>query len=338
MAKAYLRGGRWWIDYSINGRRYRRPTGIPAREKRMAVAYSHQLDAQIARGHIGWETRGPLINRAIAAWLETIRAARSFQTHRRYRHHLKHFSEYLAASQPGMRYLSEISPRVVQEYIAHRSGHPTTIRAAAALLFSWFSWCVDMRLIAANPASKIVRPRPVASEVHYFSPDEMRSLLDKAGPRRPFYEFLYRSLARFGEAVAFRRKQVDFDRKVLIFPAETSKSRRRDEVELSEKLAAVLEPICRPLGPEDLLFPHEAGVHRNTLLYEFQRILKSLGLRGNLHSIRHTGISHLVMPPDPVPLAIVKELARHRDIKTTLKYAHLSPETRRGGFINLVPV
>lgn len=338
MAKIYLRGRYWWISYSVGGRRFRKPTKILAADKPLAKRYLDSVQGELARGHIGWETRGPNVSTAATAWLNSIKANRSFQTHRRYRQHLHNFLSHLAKRFPDLVRLSQVTPAVVQDYVTHRGGHPSTVRSAAALLSSWFSWCVNMRYLSSNPAAKTMKPRPVASEIHYFTPDQMAAILASAGVRRPFYEFLYRSFARVGEAVHFRRKQVDLERGVLIFPAESSKARRHDEIELSSKLRAVLEPICQGKKPDDLLFLPEICVHRNTLLNEFKAILKSLGLSGNLHSLRHTGISHLVMPPDPVPLAIVKDLARHRDIKTTLKYAHLSPEIARGGYINRLPL
>ena len=49
------------------------------------------------------------------------------------------------------------------------------------------------------------------------------------------------------------------------------------------------------------------------------------GLKGVcIHSLRHTFASHLVMAG--VDLATVQKLMGYRDIKTTLRYAHLAPD------------
>jgi integrase len=49
----------------------------------------------------------------------------------------------------------------------------------------------------------------------------------------------------------------------------------------------------------------------------------------SLHTLRHTFISRLVQAGRPLPE--VAALACHRDIKMTLRYAHLAPSHLRAG-------
>ncbi len=63
---------------------------------------------------------------------------------------------------------------------------------------------------------------------------------------------------------------------------------------------------------------------------ERKAALKALG---KVHIFRHTFCSHLAMAG--VPTMTIKELARHDDIKTTVKYMHLSPSAKRLGITML---
>ena len=57
---------------------------------------------------------------------------------------------------------------------------------------------------------------------------------------------------------------------------------------------------------------------------DFWRLGKKLGIKNvNIHRFRHTFASYLIM--NGVDLVTVKELLGHRDITTTMRYAHLIP-------------
>jgi integrase len=60
----------------------------------------------------------------------------------------------------------------------------------------------------------------------------------------------------------------------------------------------------------------------------FRLAVKRAGIEEcTIHTLRHTVGSHLVM--NGVDLATVKELLGHRDIQTTLRYAHLAQDHKR---------
>lgn len=60
------------------------------------------------------------------------------------------------------------------------------------------------------------------------------------------------------------------------------------------------------------------------------RAAKQAQLPGvSLHTLRHTFISRLVQAGRPLPE--VAALAGHRDIKMTMRYAHLAPSHLRAG-------
>ncbi|WP_330848527.1 tyrosine-type recombinase/integrase [Aliarcobacter butzleri] len=51
------------------------------------------------------------------------------------------------------------------------------------------------------------------------------------------------------------------------------------------------------------------------------------------HSLRHTFASHLAI--NGTPIFTIQKLMNHKDIRMTLRYAKLSPDSRREAVINL---
>lgn len=75
----------------------------------------------------------------------------------------------------------------------------------------------------------------------------------------------------------------------------------------------------------EFVFPGKADGHRYDIKRPWAHISKAAGLEGfRLHDLRHNFASQLVS--SGVSINIVKELLTHKNIQTTMKYAHLKPE------------
>ena len=68
----------------------------------------------------------------------------------------------------------------------------------------------------------------------------------------------------------------------------------------------------------------------NNISRDFAVLCKRAGLENcTLHVLRHTFASNLMM--SGVDLGTVQKLMGHKDIKTTMRYAHLAPDHLRAG-------
>jgi site-specific recombinase XerD len=82
------------------------------------------------------------------------------------------------------------------------------------------------------------------------------------------------------------------------------------------------------------VFCHENGEKLGDIRAAFQGACRRAGIEDfHFHDLRHTFASHLVMKG--VPLKVVQELLGHKDIKTTMRYAHLAPGYLEAGVNSL---
>ena len=141
---------------------------------------------------------------------------------------------------------------------------------------------------------------------------------------------------RCGEMVALEWNDIDFKRnEINVSRSEwrgkitVPKGGRSRRVPMTKLLAQVLQDVRHLRGPR--VFWREDGIEklaRPLLCKWLARAQRKAKLRdnGGLHIMRHTFCSHLAM--QGVPVNAIKELAGHADIKTTMRYMHLSPAAK----------
>ncbi len=112
-----------------------------------------------------------------------------------------------------------------------------------------------------------------------------------------------------------------------------TKNGERREIPVTATLRATLQRLPRRLD-SDYVFPGKTGHGLVDIRKRFSRALTEAGIEGFVfHDLRHTFASHLVM--SGVDLMTVKEFLGHKDIKMTLRYAHLAPDYERSAITRL---
>jgi site-specific recombinase XerD len=101
---------------------------------------------------------------------------------------------------------------------------------------------------------------------------------------------------------------------------------------LHPDLAPILEKL--PKKSKELVFATRNGTRLAHYDRTFKRCATRAGIEGaSIHTLRHTAASHLVMAG--VDLATVARILGHRDITTTMVYAHLASDHLQGAIKRL---
>jgi site-specific recombinase XerD len=138
---------------------------------------------------------------------------------------------------------------------------------------------------------------------------------------------------RRGELFALEWGDVDFDSGLI--RVRDSKNGQARHIPMGAKVRHALRTqkqrgrrlIDGKMSP--FVFPASNGGPRKTIRNGLEESLKRAGVNRHIrpHDLRHTFASHLVMKG--VDLRTVAELMGHRDIRVTMRYAHLAPDHLR---------
>ncbi len=246
----------------------------------------------------------------------------------------------------GKRRLAEIRRSDIQEWIASMLAEGISsgrARQAVIVLRLMLDAAVDDRLIARNPADRIKLPKIPHKEAEYFDPDVADRIV-AAVPKD--YRLVFRILAilglRYGEAVALRRRHVDFLRRRLRVEeslAEVSgelifgptKSHAERALPIPPSLIAELEQHLETIDADAdrLLFTGEKGGplrYRYAYMDIWRPVLKKLGMPTvGMHALRHSAAARMISA-GASPKA-VQSIMGHRSAAFTLTvYGHLFDE------------
>jgi integrase len=228
----------------------------------------------------------------------------------------------------GNRHLNLIDAGTVEFWKAKRLSEVSAgtvvkeFRAFKAMIGRAVQW----GKIKFHPFQHIKAPKDVTSKPpSFYSREEMQKLYSVAKEYRWHWQLLANTGLRRGELKNLRIETVLKDRvRILSESGSRTKSGKWREIPLNNQAREALDA---------LIGDRESGhviprVDLRSLSRAFLRDARRAGLEGNLHWLRHTFISHLVM--SGMNLRKVQILAGHANYSTTEKYAHLSPEALQG--------
>ena len=236
------------------------------------------------------------------------------------------FGKYFAG-----RYLSDITTWVVEKWKRERvkQVQPSTVNRELTVLKHMLKMAVKWELASINPAASVM-PFPVQEGRTRFASEEELPRLLEACRNQIRWPWLYPSVIlsvntgpRQGNLLRLRYEDLDLEHNLINFVR--TKNGKVNVVPINREAREAVEWFLQHRYGEYLvMWPWGQRIGRTTLYEAFKKACKEAGMENfHWHDLRHTTGSYLVMGGND--LVTVQQILGHRDIKTTLRYAHLSP-------------
>ena len=171
----------------------------------------------------------------------------------------------------------------------------------------------------------------------FLTKEEIQLLYDRTIKDETIYLFFKLALntgARLATLQNICKKDIDLSNKLLTL--KDFKNNTTYKTFLTDDLNNLLEFRIKHLEPNDKIFKTTQELKARTILNDLFNIGIDLEDRKNkvvIHTLRHTFASHLAI--NGTPIFTIQKLMNHKDIKMTLRYAKLSPDSGREAILNL---
>lgn len=183
-----------------------------------------------------------------------------------------------------------------------------------------------------NPAKgvKLLKEKPKIPR--HLTGEEVYSLLEGCPPR--IYALVVTAVnsgMRRGELLNLVWTDMDLKKRIITVRNKENwhtKNYESRTIPINDFLFEVLSKHPHHIRSPYVFCNPDGSPFNNTWL-NFEAALKKAGIEHlPFHCLRHTFASHLVM--SGVDLATVQKLLGHKNIKTTMRYSHLTPDHVRG--------
>ena len=335
MARIYKREGKkgtiYYVDYVENGKRARKRIG---RSKELAELTLKDLEVRIEKEQAGFPQIKPIsVEELIEKFFIHTAGHLKEKSTERYREIVSHFNNFCKTRK--IVNFSDVNNSELESYKQQRyeKVKPITVNHELTILHTFFEYAKKFGYTRKNPVEGITRYKVNKKIVRFFSEEEIKLILENCTERLyPIFLTLANTGMRKGELLNLEWPDIDFEaRKIRIRIKDfwTPKTGEERDVPLNNQLCNFLKKLYENKKEGRWVFSTTGGQQPRHLREDLIRLCKRLNIeKANLHTFRHTFASHLVMKG--VDLPTVQKLLGHRDISTTMIYAHLAPNHLAG--------
>jgi integrase len=334
--RPYRRGG-WEVDIqwrAPNGRRQRERKRVAVMSKAIARRWGENRERELLingskRARKEVPTLEAFASRFVDGHVRANRHKPSGVNHKQiiFRNHL--------VPQLGTKRLDAITNEDVQR-LKHRlqTKAVRTVNNVLSVLSMTLKKAVEWQVIEHMPCTVRLLKVPQGA-LGFFDFEDYESLVKAASTvdRQALVVVLFGGDAglRRGEMRALEWTDVNFNKRQLCVAKSdwhghvtATKGGRVRYVPLTDRLAAALQGHRHLKGPRVLYHPDGRPMAEHHIVELLRKVARRANLKINgPHILRHTFCSHLAMRG--APTRAIQELAGHRDLTTTQRYMHLSP-------------
>ncbi len=257
-----------------------------------------------------------------ALFLEYCRA--QVKVWRRYQSSLRSLTAFF-----GNRFLTAIDAELIERYRQSRleSVERSTVNRDMQVLKRMFNLAIPWNYARENPVRFVKFFRESIGRLRYLTREEFDRLYDVAPEHlKPLLLIAVHTGMRQGEMLTLTWPQVDLENGFVSL-ADTKNATPR-KVPLNQTARKTFLEL-RLRSRSDKVFCDDLGIPlpSRTVQWQFKRLLEQAKIENfRFHDLRHTCASWLAMAN--VPILTIKEVLGHKDVRMTLRYAHLSPDQK----------
>jgi integrase len=245
----------------------------------------------------------------------------------------------------GKKDMSNITIEEIQKFQASKLKQftPKTVNNILGELSTIFNFAIDKGIIVNNPLKKIKSLKVDNIRERYLTKNEISQLLEYTKNDEQLYLFILLALttgARVGAICKLTPRDINFDTKTISVLDEKNSEKYTaffGSLEIEKLLKKRIKnlkldtPILKENGAN--LYDQIKLKARTVLDKLFNDDDTEMKHRVVVHTLRHTFASHLAI--NGTPIFTIQKLLNHKDIKMTLRYAKLAPDTGRDSILKL---
>jgi integrase len=224
--------------------------------------------------------------------------------------------------------VAELGPQHVREVcdrLAVKGNGPGTINRKLAALSKMLNvgqdqgWCRRF---------KLPKKKEYTGRLRYFTDEEMDSLIEfsRSDPQMcKLITLAVETGMRQSELLGLTPRDIDLKHGLIVL--QVTKGDKRRSVPLTDRAKGICKSLVEGLMAHEKVFDSRLtcrNISRFMKLWKHKRGLPQDD-EACFHTLRHTTASRLVQ--DGVPLAVIQNWMGHSVIETTMKYAHLAPDS-----------